>query len=432
MAATPAPRSPLSRLAHHVDPEDAGPRAFSTAAAVKWLVSMRWHAVVGQLAALLLAKVALGRELPYGPLVALAVVAALSNLALALGSRRAVDWPPHTTGVLLLVDALLLTCALALVGAVGKPFATLYLALVAIGAFVLDRRYTVALLLFVVVANGWLVVREGVGAEGKVAVAIFAATAAVITAVVRRLGDAVRTRQDALVRAERASSRAEAVASLGTLAAGAAHELATPLGTIAVVANDLERTIDEDPARAVEDAALVRAEIERCRTIIARMAARAGDQIGELATRVPLREIHAEIVASLPCQERSRLASTLADRVDEVWVPRAGLVQALASLVANGLASDARAEVAIRASTDGDEIVFEVVDDGPGVPPHVLSRLGDPFLTTKAPGEGMGLGVFLCHAFVDAWKGSLVFDSSAAGTRVRLALPVAARCARAA
>jgi len=435
MAASSPPPSPLSRLARHVAPRDAGDRALSVDTAVRWLVSMRWHAIVGQVVALGVAKVFFfANVLPFGPLVVLVAAGLVGNVGLALGVRRKVAWPAHVTGAILLSDALLLTGMLALAGPSGRPFATLYLALVAIGAFVLDKRYTVALVVAVVVANGWLVYRFGPSASPRVDAATFGATAIVIAAVVRRLTDAVRTRQEALVRAERASSRAEAVASLGTLAAGAAHELATPLGTIAVVANDLEHTIDRDPARAVEDAALVRAEIERCRTIISRMAARAGDQIGELPTKVTLAALHDEVVASLAAPDRARLVSDLATRREEAWVPRAGLVQALASLVSNGLAA-ARGQVVLAARVEGEGMAFEVSDDGPGIPPEIRARLGDPFLTTKPPGQGMGLGIFLCHTFVEAWRGELAFDSSGGGTRVRLVLPRTAGrhvCARAA
>lgn len=396
---------------------------FSAEAAVRWLVNMRWHTIAVQVLTLAVARLGFRSALPYAPLAALVLVGLFGNAALALALRRPGAWHARATGLMLLADVAQLTALLALAGPSARPFATLYLALVAMGAFVLDRRCTVGLVLSAIAGHAWLVVGAGATASSRVDLLTFAATAIVIAAVVRRLTDAVRTRQDALVRAERASSRAEAVASLGALAAGAAHELATPLGTIAVVANDLDAVIADDPGRATEDAALIRAEVERCRAIISRMAARAGDQIGELPTRVSLAALHHDIVASLPSHERARVASTFGASEEEVRVPRLGLVQALASLASNGLAATGEGPVRITVTIRADEVVFEVCDEGPGIPPEILARLGDPFLTTKPAGKGMGLGIFLCHAFVDAWHGRLDFDTEGKGTRARLVLP---------
>jgi len=112
--------------------------------------------------------------------------------------------------------------------------------------------------------------------------------------------------------------------------------------------------------------------------------------------------------------------------VAELVLPHEGLAQTLASLVTNALHASAerRGEVTVVGEANGATMRFAVVDDGPGIPAAVRARLGEPFVTTKAPGEGMGLGVFLCQSFAEAWGGVLHFDDNPrGGTRVTLELP---------
>jgi two-component system sensor histidine kinase RegB len=251
-------------------------------------------------------------------------------------------------------------------------------------------------------------------------------TAMVVAIVVRRLAEAVRVRHEALLRAQRATTRAETIASLGTLAAGAAHELATPLGTIAVAANELDRLILADPEHAVADACLIREEVERCREIIQRMSARAGEQVGELPTTVTLAEIRRRVLDGFTPDENARVAWLAVSETPELTLPALGLSQALGSLVSNALAATRtdRSVVIIDVGIDARDVRFVVTDRGPGIPPSIRERLGDPFLTTRPVGEGMGLGIFLCQAFIDAWGGELEFVHPAdGGTVVHVRLP---------
>ncbi len=427
MAKTSPSPSPSStpRLFPTTDP---GERTFAPEVAMRWFVTMRWHLAIAELVALSVGKALLGSPITWGWISVLVGLQLASNVALeaALRSRRHVD--RRATSSLVLADAVLLSAMLALAGPEADPFAMLYLGLVAIAAFVLEKKIIVAVFAVMLVGFGAVIARGATPREPRyVGLVTLVVLALVTTSTVRRLATAVRTRQEALVRAERASTRAEAVASLGALAAGAAHELSTPLGTIALAAADLDVLVELSPERAAADAALIREQVERCRAIITRMTGRAGDRIGELPSEVALAELHDELRDTLSTSDRTRFTSDLEARPEVVRVPRAGLVQSLASLIANGLSASREHEgrVVLRLELDVHEVRFCVEDDGPGIAPDIYGRLGDPFVTTKPPGQGIGLGIFLCRAFTEAWNGVLAFECPReGGTRVLLRLPM--------
>jgi two-component system sensor histidine kinase RegB len=382
-------------------------RTLSPDVALRWLVNLRWHAVVGQSITIAVAVFALHRDLPVAKLFGVVALTALSNALLLLPSRR------RLLGLVIGFDTMALTMLLALSGGGSNPFAMLYLVHVALAAFVLETRPTTLLTGFVAVAFGLLVSRtsELPSADRWATWLALVLSAIVIAVVVRRLANALRQQHDALLRAERGASRAETIAALGTLAAGAAHELATPLGTIAVAANELDRLIVASPERAVDDACLIRDEVDRCREILFRMSAHAGERIAELPTTVKLAEIRRRVLEGVGSAEHRRIAWLAASEDDELTLPALGLSQALGTLVTNALAATRSdgSVVVIDVLLDERDVEFVVSDRGPGIPHAIRDRLGDPFLTTKPVGQGMGLGIFLCQSFVDAWCGALDF-----------------------
>ena len=247
---------------------------------------------------------------------------------------------------------------------------------------------------------------------------VYAATAAAIVA--------LRWACAAVVSAStrRREAHDEDLLSLGTLAAGAAHELRTPLTTMAVAARELERGVPRGPA--ADDVRLIRGEIERCRRIVSTMSGRAAGRRGEEVASTALEGLVAEV--------RARAAAGgLVVRIDEalpptVRVPREGLSQALACLVRNAIdASPAGLPIVLAVRREGPLLVFEVDDRGCGVPRAVRARLGRPFVTTKGPEAGTGIGLFLARAFAERRGGRVTLEPlPGAGTRATLAIPAGA------
>jgi two-component system sensor histidine kinase RegB len=214
---------------------------------------------------------------------------------------------------------------------------------------------------------------------------------------------------------------------LATLAAGAAHELSTPLGTIAVAARELERSLDDAAAAGDrrEDIQLIRAEIERCRRVLNDMASRSG-ATGEAPSPRALADLASDVLAQLAPDERRRVDVSIPGDVTIRW-PAAAVTRALANIVRNGLqasAPDDRVTLAARREPS-DHVVVTIADRGHGMAPDVRARAGEPFYTTKPEGSGMGLGLFVATSTIDQLGGTLRVTSAAGqGTTVDVALPV--------
>ena len=221
----------------------------------------------------------------------------------------------------------------------------------------------------------------------------------------------------------------EKLEALATLAAGAAHELATPLSTIAVVARELERTLDRLSLSpdVQDDIVLIRREVDRCRTILDRMANDAGQPSGE-----PLRQCTVSTLLNKVIDgsvERTdvlmQVDPEMADAI--LSLPIEGIAQALRGLVRNAIdASPEGVSIVLAASrAPSGRVAIRVRDRGTGMTEAILQRVAEPFFTTKAPGAGMGLGVFLARTLVERLGGTLAFESAPhQGTVATVELPI--------
>ena len=390
------------------------------AISIAWLVRLRWGAALGQTITIAVASFALGIALPLAPLAALVFGTAISNLALASRLRRGDEMSTRFIGLVLGADILVLSGLLYFSGGPSNPFSVMYLVHVTLAALVLGVRWAGGMVVLSAVSYAALFVwhvpvpalshvhhEPGSPFSSSFSVHLqgmwiaFAVAASLIAYFVSRVAGALKTREAELARITASS---EKLASLTTLAAGAAHELGTPLATIAVAAKELERSLRSSPE--VTDAMLIRTEVERCRGIIQRMSAQAGETMGE----VPRATTAAETFRG--CVERLDRAAASAITIEEVDVPAfscppEGLVQVMLNLVQNACWAVAAngGRVLLRAETSPAAVSLIVEDEGVGIDAAMLGRLGEPFVTTKPPGEGMGLGVFLARTFAERWGG---------------------------
>jgi two-component system sensor histidine kinase RegB len=408
-----------------------------------WLLRLRWAVIAGQAALILLVHHVLHVRLPLTELFAIVGVELLTNAGCTRWLRTAPAVGEWMLGTLMAFDVLLLTLLLYLTGGVFNPFSFLYLVHIALAAVVLRDRWTWMLvgasflclgLLFLdnmLQPGSWLAHPEDHAHHIELHLqgmwVAFGIAAAFIVYFVTRVTRDLAGREAELARARLAAQRSEKLASLATLAAGAAHELATPLSTIAVVAKELERMLEGSAvvASAAADARLIRGEVQRCREILAQMAEQAGESTGEGFARVGLAELLDAIVAGLPDGERARVATRVEPSAAQLDAPAATLARALRGLVKNALqASAPDAQVELRVRDHGGDCELVVADRGAGMPSEVLARAGEPFFTTKEPGKGMGLGLFLARAVVEHLGGTLrVASNPGRGTEVTVRLP---------
>ncbi len=400
-------------------------RLSSPEVGLRWLVRLRWHALVALKVAMTLAPWLMGVSVPWLPAVALVSGIGLSNVALSFWARSGRRVSTAGIGGVLLGDTLLLTAALGLSGGPYNPFVSLYVVEVTLAALLLPVRWVLGLGLAGVMGYAmllaWPHAPVASGVQGSLAAMTI--TLGINATLVARMVTAYRERQQALARAERETAQAEKLASLTTLAAGAAHELATPLGTIAVAATELEELIESAPELARLEARLIREQVARCKHILQRMGARAGSEPGELAQPTTAAETFDRVRRELGA--RAVRLDTHGPPGLTFTAPLESLTAVLANLVSNGLqASPPQANVTLSSSDLGDGVRFTSQDRGSGIEPSLLPRLGEPFLTTKQPGEGLGLGLFLAFRFASACGGQLQIESvPGVGTRVHLDLP---------
>ena len=221
----------------------------------------------------------------------------------------------------------------------------------------------------------------------------------------RRLRDAVAATQLALAREQR-------VSAVGALAAAAAHELGSPLATIAVIAKELARELPADSPHA-EDAALLLSQSERCRLILAELAHQPEEDGGLPYTALPISAL-VEASGALYRDPRIRLifATTGEPAGDEPLVQRSPeIMHGLNNLIQNAV-QFARHEVSVTIFWDRNAVTVEIADDGPGFPPHLLGRLGEPYLSTRAGNQDhMGLGIFIAQSLLERTGATLIFDN---------------------
>jgi two-component system sensor histidine kinase RegB len=403
---------------------------------LRWLIHLRWAAVAGQLGTILFVALGLDVSLPLTALGAVLLVELASNVALEVWTRRQgrrAGLRRWQTAVMIF-DTLLLSALLYLTGGVANPFAVFFLVHIVLAAVSSDPRTTYVgaavasaclLLLYFVHRPLDVLADPQLHLLGWVVSLIL--TVAITVYFVTSLTRSLQQRSDELTHERELHLRAERLEALGTLAAGAAHELASPLSTIAVVAKELERRLARGADReACADARLVRDEVARCRRILDRMTLESGDSAGEPLVAMSVEELFDDALLELAHQGRIRQAIAPDATGLALRFPREGLAMALRNLLSNALdASPPGAEVVLAAERRDDELEVSVRDEGPGMNAHQLHRAQDPFFTTKEPGQGMGLGLFLTRSVVDRLGGALHLESRpGAGTTVRVRLPL--------
>jgi two-component system sensor histidine kinase RegB len=422
------------------DASTPDPRTPTDPVALSWLVTVRWTTLLAGVGAVVAGRTALQAPVPIVESMALLAVFAVSNLWLTIRLRAGrTSKVIAIAGAAVCADVALLSWLLLQAGGVLNPASIYYLVQIVVAALVLGRTWTwiVASLSVSGYAMLFLVPTEALRAAQMMHPEIalhmhgmwiaFAVTAVVIALLVSRLAIAVERRDLALEALRDRTARSTRAAGLATLAAGAAHELSTPLATIAVAAKELDRRLAQPDAAASladlqEDARLIRSQADRCRDVLNALAGRTGSPAGEVAHATSLQDVLRAAREKLDPGTTSRLKERLPEGIEVRW-PVDVIARALANVVQNALqASTAAVTVSATESADGIRLV--VADTGVGMSAGDLSRAGEPFFTTKPPGVGTGLGLFVARSSVEQLGGHFVLASSpGAGTTATITLP---------
>ncbi len=430
------------------------------------LVGLRWLAILGQAIAVLVVAGWLRAPLPLGEVLATITVSAALNTYLSFRYAGQRTLTQQEAAFQLAFDLAQLSLLLYLTGGICNPFSMLLMVPVTVSATVLARRMTLMLLAFALTLSLGITLHARPlpwpdGARAPELPDLFlvglwvalATTMIFLTLYASRVTAEARQRSQALHATREALEKERRLADLGALAAATAHELGTPLGTIVLTLKDLLSDMPADsPWR--EDLELVMDQVQRCRRILERLRSRELEgghhpfdvQPVEALLREAVRphERHAGVEISITCRPAleppatrssaprgGRTGSDGRSRPAEADQPRIlrrpEILHALNNFLENAIAF-ARSRVALHARWDERSLRIRIEDDGPGFPPQVRERLGEPYVTTRrpvggTPGEeggasGLGLGIFIAVSLLERTGARVRFANRRTGGAV--------------
>ncbi len=409
------------------------------------LVRLRWFAIAGQLAAVLLVRFVAGFSLPLGLCLGVIAASACLNLGLRLVFPRGSRLSDGPAAAMQGFDIVQLVALLSLTGGIENPFAVLALAPVMISAVSLPRRMTAMLLALMMAASlvivhvrlplPWveggafslpLLYRYGLWIALCLSGGFVCLYAGRVAEEARRLGDALAATEFALVREQH-------LTQLDGLAAAAAHELGTPLATITLIAKEMLRHPDRPASK--EDLDILTQQTARCRGILGTLTSLGSDGDGMFDV-MSLGLLIEEAIAP----HRNFGVGVRADLAGQGPEPHCrrspGMLYGLGNLIENAV-DFASAEVHVRASWTEATVSILIEDDGPGFPPDVLGQAGEPYVTSRRDarknkveeGSGLGLGLFIAKSLLERSGAKLTLENAPApgrGARDRLKWPRAA------
>jgi two-component system sensor histidine kinase RegB len=391
------------------------------------ILRLRWLAVLGQLAAIFVVVQGLDFDLPILPCVTIVGFSALLNLVLQMAFDPMQRLEPVYAAALLALNIAELAGLLFFTGGLQNPFSFLFLAPVLISATALPIRLTIALGVLAVACASALgffhlplpwdsdeplvlppIYLFGVWLSIVLAIGVTSLYAFQVTEEARKLSDA-------LAATELVLTREQHLTQLDGLAAAAAHELGTPLSTIFLIARELEKSVQDNIALA-GDLKTLREQAQRCRDILAKITQLSST--GAPFDRMPLSTLIEETVAphrDFGIAIKVRIA--VAGASEPVGMRNPAILYGVGNILENAV-DFARATVEVNAWWNTDTVEIVISDDGPGIAPDVLKRIGEPYLSRRRSADdaqsersGLGLGVFIARTLLERTGAKVSFSN---------------------
>lgn len=410
---------------------------------VRTLVVIRWVALAGQVATLVMVAFGLGSPLPMALSLSVVAASALLNLRLQMRRDGRERLREREAALYLAFDIVQLSVLLYLTGGLENPFALMILAPVTVSATILGRRSTVNLCLLALLSTTVLAVTHfplpwkeaefslpelyvtGIWCALVIALVFNAAYAWWVAEEARQLSTALAATQQALAREQR-------MAAMGGIAAAAAHELGSPLATIAVVARELARELPKDSDLS-EDAQLLLSESQRCRDILASLSRDPTPDAGQPFTAIPIDALveqaaaphqRDDVAVIVEVQDTDSPGDDASGAEIPSVVPSPELLHGIGAFIQNAV-QFARATVEVAILVGPKTLTVTIEDDGPGFPLTLLTRLGEPYVSGRGSREGhMGLGVFIAITLLGRTGAVVEFaNRQEGGARVTIRWP---------
>jgi len=415
------------------------------------LVRLRWLAVIGQTVAVLTVYFLFEFSLPLAACLALIALSAWLNIFLSIRWRNSLRLQDRYTVLLLSYDVSQLAALLFLTGGLENPFSFLFLVPVTVSATTLPISRTVGLGLFtllLITVLAWQhyplpwLANETFDLPALYLAGVWSALIcglAFASVYAYRVSSEARDMAGALAATEFVLAQEQRLSALDGLAAAAAHELGTPLATIALVAKELKHDLPNADDFA-QDLDLLSTQTDRCREILAKLTNRDAQHENihaRLKLTVLLEELIEPFRTGLPEITMNIVGSNEASS-EPVVTRHPGIRYGLANLLENAV-DYAKSRILLEVSWSDNDIVVVVIDDGPGFSEEIIDQLGEPYVTTrkgygskqlaKAPGkghQGMGLGFFIAKTLLTRSGASVTLANLAqpkSGATIRIAWP---------
>ena len=405
---------------------------------LRTMIVLRWVAIAGQLTAITVAERIFGLQLELGLCYLAIGVSLIGNLVAILVFPENKRLSEYENLSMVLFDLLQLGFLLFLTGGLHNPFSLLLLGPVTISATALSLRSTVILCSTAIALATTLafyhfpLMTQSGGVMELPRLFVFGNWVALVIAILfstsysRRVTTEIHSMSDALTATQMALAREQKLTDLGGVVAAAAHELGTPLATIKLASVELLNDLKDQPDLA-EDAALIRDQADRCRDILRDMGRAGKDDLHMrfaplMAVLEEAAEPHRMRGKSIEFAIETRSGSPL-EQPEIVRKPE--VIHGLRNLIQNAV-DFAQTTVWIDATWTDSQISVRIVDDGKGFAPHLLGRIGDPFvrrrrstraLSERPEYEGMGLGLFIAKTLLERSGAELTFANGSDGTR---------------
>jgi two-component system, sensor histidine kinase RegB len=391
------------------------------------ILRLRWLAALGQLAAIFIVAQGLEFDVPVMPCVAIVGLSAVTNLALQIRFNPMQRLEPIYAAVLLALNIVELGALLFFTGGLQNPFSFLFLAPVLISATALPIRLTIALGVLAVACASALVFFHlplpwdsddplvlppiylfGVWLSILLAIGVTSLYAFQVTEESRKLSDA-------LAATELVLTREQHLTQIDGLAAAAAHELGTPLSTIFLIARELEKTV-QDNGHLTSELKTLREQAQRCRDILAKITQLSSS--GAPFDRMPLSTLIEESVAphrdfGVAIKVRLAVAATR----EPVGARNPAILYGVGNILENAV-DFARSTVEVNAWWNSDTVEMVISDDGPGIAPDMLKRIGEPYLSRRRGADeaqtgrsGLGLGIFIARTLLERTGAKVSFTN---------------------
>jgi len=388
-------------------------------------------------------------EVPPSAIIGLLIGVAASLVIGFWRLRSAVSLLPLELLGHILADVVFLILLLTQTGGISNPLISYLLVLLAVSATILPRLMvlsfaagSIAIYTFFLLIDLSSGQQMSMGAEGQAMTfqlhlvgmwVIFVVSAALITAFVTRMAEGIRAREINLAHAREEALRNEQLIAIGTLAAGTAHALGTPLSTMAVLLGELDSIATENLAapEVKEDISVLRQQVTRCRNSLTQLTRYYHKDEGGGSSKSLIADFIEDIREYLiNIHPTSNIRFELQDTDKKQLTSDPSIKHAVINIIENGIKA-ARTEVRVSAKilasnasgNRGQELIELIItDDGPGIPDEVMENLGEPFISLR--NQGMGLGIYLANASIQRLGGTIEMSNVTGGARTRITLPI--------